>query len=209
MPMRTILLGMALGVLVESCAWIMRWWEFRRFPLVVVQIVLVYGLVMGSLAAWVARWPAAVFAVAFLIGLCSELLNLAFLRWWRFPDGRDDRSWMRLAQVVLLALAWGATPWIIGRADAAVASAWRSSRPADPVAELEQRKRYLLEKREALLVRLRDIDRRLRAIDRRQEHLRRRQARATAAPHPSAPAAGGPEGPPPDTRDRSRTQEEQ
>lgn len=177
---RLVLLGIALGVLVEGFAWLLRWWEFRRKLFLLVQVVGMYGLVMGGLAAWVPRLgPGPTFGLACLLGLCSELLNVAFLKWWRFCDGRDDSSWGRLVVLLVLALAWGAAPLVIARTDTALVGAWRATGAADPFRELEARKRHLLVKREALLARLREVDHRLRALDRREQRLLERRTRRT------------------------------
>lgn len=192
MPLRTIVLGMVLGVVVEGLARLFRWWEFRRSSLLVVQIVLVYGLVMGGLASFVPRLgPFAIGLVAALVGLCSELLNVAFLHWWRFLDGRNDSSAGRLAVIVVLALGWGTVPPLLARADVALQRALGASSAQDALQALEQRQRYLLQKREDLLLRLRDVDNRLRALDRRkqrlQERARQRQPRAEAVPARTIP----------------------
>lgn len=191
MLLRTILLGMLLGVVIEALARLFRLWEFRHGSFVAIQIVLVYGLAMGTLAAWAPRLGAPVVALgAAMVGLCSELLNVAFLHWWRFCDGRDDSSWGRLATILVLALAWGTAPLVLSRADVALQSTLRTRSPQSALEELELRQRQLLHRREALLTRLRGIDNRLRAVDRRKQRLQERATRRERMPQtgPSNPA---------------------
>lgn len=167
---RCVALGLALGVLVESAAWLFRLWEFRRRSFRLLVILLVYGLVMGSLATYAMRanWLP-VFVTAALIGLAIELWNLQFGNWWRFPDGRDDHSAARAAMVLVLALLWGVVPLAIAEGMQALRQRWNE--PVAPLTRLQQREEALQQRRTLLLERLQDVDQRLRDVERRRRRL--------------------------------------
>ncbi|GIW45311.1 MAG: hypothetical protein KatS3mg077_2593 [Candidatus Binatia bacterium] len=170
---RCAALGIVLGMLVETAAWLFRLWEFRRRTTRFVTIVLMYGLVMGSLAAQVqpGRWLA-IYTLAALIGLSVELWNLQFGRWWRFPDGHDDHGARRAAMVLVLAALWGVVPLAIAEGEAALQQKWAG--PVSPLARLAQRERALQLRKELLHQRLQDVDRRLRDVEERRRRLQRK-----------------------------------
>ncbi len=176
---RCVALGIALGALVESTAWLFRLWEFRARWFRLLAILLLYGVIMGSLAAyaWHGNWLQA-FVLAALTGLVAELWNLHFGRWWRFPDGRDDHGSTRAAMVMVLAMLWGTVPLAIASGEQLLRKKWHG--PVPPLVRLQQREQTLRERRALLLERVEEVDRRLRDI----EHRRRRLLRSQAKPKP-------------------------
>ncbi len=174
---RSVALGVLLGALVETVAWLFRLWEFRRRIFVLVAVVGMYGLVMGSLATLTPRagWLR-VFTVAALVGLVAELWNLQFGQWWRFPDGQPDNGWRRAAMVLLLAVLWGIVPLAIAEAHIGLQRWWRG--PVSPLERVQQKEHTLRQRREILLRRLDDVDARLRATERQRRRLERRQGSA-------------------------------
>jgi hypothetical protein len=169
-----IALGILLGALVEAIAWLFRLWEFRRRIFVLVAVVVMYGLVMGSLAALTPRgaWLR-VFVIAALVGLVVELWNLQFAHWWRFPDGQPDQGRRRAVMIVVLGLLWGVVPLAIAEAHVGLQRWWRG--PVSPLERMEQREQALRQRRELLLQRLEDVDARLRATEHRRRQLERIQ----------------------------------
>ncbi|MCX8072246.1 MAG: hypothetical protein N3C12_07335 [Candidatus Binatia bacterium] len=179
---RCIALGLALGAVVEAVAWLFRLWEFRRPRFAFAAIVLMYGIVMGSLAAQVPRagWLVT-FVVAALVGLAVELWNLQFGRWWTFPDGRDDHSRHRAGMLLVLALLWGIAPLAIAEGERELQRRWVG--PMPPLVRLQQREAALQQRREMLLQRLQDVDHRLQDVQRRRRRLERK-----LGPLPQTPA---------------------
>ncbi|GBD25196.1 hypothetical protein HRbin30_00511 [bacterium HR30] len=180
---RCVVLGIALGALVEGGAWLFRLWEFRRPALRLVVILVMYGAIMGALAAYTqrARWLQG-FSIAALIGLAAELWNLQFGHWWRFPDGRDDRSPARAAMVAVLALLWGIVPLAIAEGEQILRQKWMG--PVPPLVRLQQREDALKQRRALLLERLEDVDLRLRDIERRRRRLMRSHSRPESGQEP-------------------------
>ena len=80
---------MTLGSVTEVCARLLNLWVYRQPQTPVLNVIVVAGLVMGGIATLVPRYgmlPAFVAGVA--VGLAYEIANLAFLKWWDFPDQR-------------------------------------------------------------------------------------------------------------------------
>jgi nucleoside-diphosphate-sugar epimerase len=83
----TYTLAVAFGVLVESTAWIGRWYAFHPWWLIFVVIFGVFGGVMGTLTFLTARWPApAQFLAGAAVGIGAELLNALWFHGWEFSD---------------------------------------------------------------------------------------------------------------------------
>jgi hypothetical protein len=178
---RCIVIGMLIGVIAEIIARVLRLWLFRHPLLALLNVLVVYGLIMGALASRIRPLGALLtFAIAAAVGLAYELANLQFLRFWRFPDERDDGSAGRAAMVLVISLLWGLVPLITARAEIGLRRGNLFGQLASPAEELDQRQRVLLEKRGELQNRLRDVETRLRAIDRRKQRLHRK----LDPPHP-------------------------
>ena len=77
----------------------------------VLNVLLMFGLVMGTLAwAGGASGTAALFALGFGIGLLYEMLNFARLDWWYFPDDRLLGLRGKTACALGVSIAWGTVP---------------------------------------------------------------------------------------------------
>ncbi len=83
----TYTLAVAFGVLVESTAWIGRWYAFHPWWLIFIVIFGVFGGVMGTLTYLTSRWPApAQFLAGAAVGIGAELLNGLWFHGWEFSD---------------------------------------------------------------------------------------------------------------------------
>lgn len=166
---RYALVGMAIGVAVEVFAATFRLWRFRHRWMVAANVVLLYGLLMGALGTLVRPLgPWTVAALGALAGLVGELLNLQFLRWWDFPDGRSDSEFGRAAMVVLISVMWGVMPLGIVSAERSVArTGWFGPQPTREQV-LAEKERLLRERRADLERRLRDVESRLLEVQRRR-----------------------------------------
>ncbi|HVM96594.1 MAG TPA: hypothetical protein VMT89_09405, partial [Candidatus Acidoferrales bacterium] len=106
-----ILTAMAIGVIAEIVARVLRLWLFRHWSLAVVNIVVVYGLVMGGLASQARLLGSlGMFASAAAIGAAYEVANLRLLHFWRFPDERVATSGGQVAVIALLTILWVLVP---------------------------------------------------------------------------------------------------
>src|SRR5438094_457328 len=103
-----VLIGMVFGLLTEVGARVFNLWVYRHPQTPLLNVIVVSGLVMGSIAALVPRYgmPLA-FAAAFAVGLAYEVANLAFLRWWDFPGERMGFIRGHAAIVVIASIGWG------------------------------------------------------------------------------------------------------
>lgn len=109
-----ICVGIVFGVAAEFGARAFRLWVYRRPQYPVVNVVAVFGLIMGGLAALVPTVGGiAAFLIAFAAGLAYEILNLTQLHWWDFPDRRLLFIHGHAAIVVTLAVMWGVVPVLI------------------------------------------------------------------------------------------------
>jgi multisubunit Na+/H+ antiporter MnhB subunit len=100
----------------ELWARVGRLWVYHRPALAVLNVVLVFGVVMGGVALLAPGLGlAGVFAVGFAIGLVYEIANLAVLHWWFFPDDRLLFLRGPAACAVGVAVAWGVVPAAVAR----------------------------------------------------------------------------------------------
>jgi hypothetical protein len=185
MVWQCILVGMAIGVIAELVARILHVWIFRHWSLALLNIVLLYGVVMGGLASLIRPLGVVgVFGTAVLIGSIGELANLQFLHFWKFPDGRSDGSGARAAMIVVISLLWGAVPLMVSEVQRGLRQASVRATMQDPVEYLDARERTLLEKQEGLQQRLHEIESRLQALrTRRERELYKSRPRQTHPAH--------------------------
>jgi hypothetical protein len=114
--LRVFLIAVIIGAVSELAARVGRLWVYHRPILAVLNIVVVFGLVMGGVALLAPELGVTgVFAVGFAIGLVYELANLAVLHWWFFPDDRLLFLRGRTACAVGVAVAWGVVPAAVAR----------------------------------------------------------------------------------------------
>lgn len=115
-----VLLGMIIGTVTEITARTARLWLYRRPYTPVVNVIGMFGLIMGGIAAAGHLGTAATFGFGAAIGLAYELANLFILDWWYFPDERMAVVRGHTAIVLTLTLTWGVVPLMI----AAARGAW-------------------------------------------------------------------------------------
>lgn len=109
--LRVFLIAVIIGAVSELLARTGRLWVYHRPVLAALNIVFMFGLVMGGVALLAPRLGlAGVFAVGFAIGLAYEIANLAVLHWWFFPDDRLLFLRGQTACAVGVAVAWGIVP---------------------------------------------------------------------------------------------------
>jgi hypothetical protein len=107
----SVLIGIGVGVAGEIGALLGRLWVYRNLLYPVLNVLLMFGLVMGTLAwAGGALGTAALFALGFGIGLLYEMLNFARLDWWYFPDDRLFGFQGKTACALGVSIAWGTVP---------------------------------------------------------------------------------------------------
>jgi hypothetical protein len=106
-----VLTGILIGLVSEAGARHQRLWVYRRPLYPVLNVIVMFGLVMGSVAELAqAIGLAGAFGAGFAIGLSYELLNLTLLDWWYFPDGCLYMLRGKMACAAGVAVAWGAVP---------------------------------------------------------------------------------------------------
>ena len=105
------LTGVVIGALSEVAARAFHFWLYRNPVYPVVNVVLMFGLVMGGLSLLV---PHVGLAVVFLLGLsvgyAYEWLNFAALDWWHFPHDRFLAFRGKQGCAVSVAVLWGTVP---------------------------------------------------------------------------------------------------
>jgi len=107
----SVLVGIGVGIAGEIGASLRRLWVYRSPVYPVLNVLLMFGLVMGTLAwAGGALGAAGLFALGFGIGLLYEMLNLARLDWWYFPDDRLLGLQGKTACALGVSIAWGTVP---------------------------------------------------------------------------------------------------
>jgi hypothetical protein len=176
MTLSLVLIAMGIGVVAEIIARILRLWLFRHWSLAILNIVVVYGFVMGGVAV-VARplGSSAAFLLAAAIGFAYELANLQFLHFWRFPDERVSSANARLAVIVVISLFWGCVPLVALQAQAALRRSAFVGANLSPLEQLNEREHLLIDKLADLQQRTRDVEAKLEAVRQRKERLLRRR----------------------------------
>ncbi len=102
------------GLVTEAIARAGRLWIYRSPVNPVINILVMFGLVMGGLSLSVnALGHIPVLLIAAMIGYGYELLNFAVLEWWDFPDDRFLVFEGKQACALSVGVLWGATPLII------------------------------------------------------------------------------------------------
>ncbi|MFI5395299.1 MAG: hypothetical protein ACHQ9S_07165 [Candidatus Binatia bacterium] len=119
--LRCVLIGIVFGILAETSARALSLWIYRRAHYPLVNVLVIFGLVMGGIAAVVPQigvLPALLLGIA--AGLLYEVINLAVLDWWYFPGERLAFIHGHAAIVAVLALLWGVVPVAIAAVHVAV-----------------------------------------------------------------------------------------
>jgi len=190
--MVALLIGIVLGAAVEFGAWTLRLWVYRQPQTAVLNVVLMFGVLMGGLASMVpVIGVLPVYGLGFAVGLFYEMLNLRVLQWWEFPGERLAFVRGHTAIVLALAVAWGAVPVFIASAQAALPGPRvlldvakrvepRPERTKVPIKvrleRINEKERRLLEKIEAVQERERDLQNRLAEVRAHKQMLLDRRA---------------------------------
>lgn len=112
--LRCVIIGIVIGAVAELGARWLQLWVYRRPHYPIVNVVAVFGIIMGSIAALVPSLGIALaFVIAFAVGLLCEIVNLTQLHWWSFPGERVAFIHGHAAIVVAMALLWGFVPLLI------------------------------------------------------------------------------------------------
>jgi hypothetical protein len=109
--LRVFVIAVAIGALSEVMARLARLWLYRRPIYPVLNVLVVFGAVMGGVAMLAPSLGlAGVFGLGFALGLAYEAANLAVLDWWIFPDDRLLFLRGKTACAVGVSVSWGLVP---------------------------------------------------------------------------------------------------
>jgi hypothetical protein len=109
--LRVFLIALAIGVLSEVVARLARLWLYRRPIYPVLNVLVVFGALMGGVATLAPSLGlAGVFGLGFALGLVYEVANLALLGWWIFPGDRLLFLRGKAACAVGVSVSWGLVP---------------------------------------------------------------------------------------------------
>ncbi len=104
----------AFGVLAETLARATRLWVYRSPVYPTLNVIFMFGVVMGLLAVLVPRRGTGFcFAAAAVVGFLYELANFHLLHWWWFPAGKFLIFRGELQISLALALMWGVVPPLV------------------------------------------------------------------------------------------------
>jgi hypothetical protein len=180
---------MALGVVTELAARTLRLWIYHKAHTPVLNVIVMFGLIMGGLASRVRPLGLEVVVViAFAIGLLYEVANLRVLKWWYFPSERLAFIRGHAAIVVVLALLWAAVPAVIVEVQGAVQAKGGSLvMGVSRLDRLNQRERQLTQKLDALHERARAVETQLEDVRMLKQTLLGRRAVRELGPHDNPP----------------------
>jgi len=109
-----IVASAAFGVLAETLARATRLWLYRSPVYTTLNVIFMFGVVMGLLAALVPRRGAWLcFTAAAVVGFLYELANFHLLHWWWFPAGKFLIFRGELQISLALAVMWGMVPPLV------------------------------------------------------------------------------------------------
>ena len=109
--LRVFVIAVAIGALSEAVARLARLWLYRRPIYPVLNVLVVFGAVMGGVAMLAPSLGlAGVFGLGFALGLAYEAANLAVLDWWTFPDDRLLFLRGKTACALGVSVSWGLVP---------------------------------------------------------------------------------------------------
>ena len=190
--LRFMLIGVFIGIATELGAWALGLWVYRQPQTPVLNVVVMFGVIMGGVASLVrviGVLPA--YGLGFAVGLIYEVLNLRVLKWWDFPGERLAFVRGHTAIILMLAVAWGVVPVVIANAQGALPrtrlllgaaekqlNPWSERTKVTIEARLEQineKEKRLLEKLEGVRQRERDLESRLEQVRSYKQTLLARQ----------------------------------
>ncbi|HVO23550.1 MAG TPA: hypothetical protein VMW56_07980 [Candidatus Margulisiibacteriota bacterium] len=150
---------MLIGTATELVARTLRLWIYRQRHTPVLNVVIVFGLIMGALASRIRPLGLPlVVGIAVGVGLVYEIGNLRVLKWWDFPDERLAFIRGHAAIVVVLALLWGAVPVMIVGVQAVIPRVSETVLGVSRLERLNQRERQLTRKLDGLRERVRAVE---------------------------------------------------
>lgn len=115
----SFLTAVVVGIVAETAARTGRLWLYRRPIYPVINVIVMFGLVMGGLSLAVpALGHLPIFLLAWTIGYGYEQLNFTVLHWWDFPGDRFLMFGGRQACAISVGALWGLTPLIVHRLQA-------------------------------------------------------------------------------------------
>ena len=110
----TYLIAILVGALAEIIARKARLWIYRKPINPVINVLIMFGLVMGGLSLTVPSLGyLPVFIIATIIGYIYEQLNFSVLGWWDFPDDRFLIFKGKQACAISVGITWGFVPLIV------------------------------------------------------------------------------------------------
>jgi hypothetical protein len=113
MNLRILIACLVIGAVTEGLAYWLGLWTYNRFWKRVASLLLVFGLIFGSLSTAVADYPAlSRFAAGAIVGVVYEALNLAVLRIFTFPNQRLLFLRGALALSLGAGIPWGLLPLV-------------------------------------------------------------------------------------------------
>jgi hypothetical protein len=173
-----VLISMVFGVVTEVSARVLKLWVYRQPQTPVLNVIVVFGLVMGSVATLVPRHGRLVaFAIAFALGLAYEIANLAFLKWWDFPDERIGFIRGHAALVLVISALWGGLPVLTATVHAALPRVPHFAEPRQSAIEkLNEREKMLIDKLDATREREHDLESRLEDVRQRKQLVLEKEA---------------------------------
>jgi hypothetical protein len=186
-----VLIGLVFGVVTEAGARFLKLWVYHQPQTLVLNVIVVFGLIMGAIATLVPRYgmlPA--FVIGCAVGFAYEVANLAFLKWWDFPGERLGFIRGHAAIVLVLSLGWGLVPVATAKVYASLPRPPRVAAPRQsPMDKLNEREKALIEKLEALRNRERDVESRLDDVRRRKQLVLEKQTVRKIERPPTRPTA--------------------
>ena len=114
----TYLVAVVVGTAVETLAWAGRLWVYRRVINPVINVLVMFGVVMGALSLAVTTLGhLPVFLIGWAIGYGYEQLNFGVLDWWYFPADRFLLFKGRQACARSVGGLWGLVPLVVYQLD--------------------------------------------------------------------------------------------
>lgn len=106
-------IGIALGVVTEALARLLRLWVYQDWLTPVLNVLLMFGLAFGTLSWILVGHPVLAAFAGAGVGIAYEYANHVVLRLWHFPNDRLLFLHGAPALVIGVGLAWGAIPPVI------------------------------------------------------------------------------------------------
>jgi len=174
--LRCIVISMIIGALTEATARLLKLWLYGQPQTAILNIVGVFGFIMGGIAGLVPQIGAgAAFGLAAVVGMLYEIANLRLLHWWHFPAERLLFIRGHHAIVLVLTMLWGVLPVLTATVNASMR---RSDVPTTIEGRLEvlnAQEKHLLEGLDAVRQRERTIQARLDRVRQKKQILLERQ----------------------------------